>query len=105
MRGDLDEQVTTGQVIAGEAMLFGSEEEGDAAAVFEFVADERREFRELNDALLRFAMREGAGTEHERALANRFSEALRAAGVLKQALGSHRGPGFAPVRFKWSNGR
>ncbi len=63
--GDFDEYVTVRQVVAGKAVFFGADDEGDATAAIELVCEDGSERGERKNRLLGFAMSERAGTGHK----------------------------------------
>lgn len=97
MSGDFDEQVAQGEVVTGEASLFGAEHESHAAAVSESLLDDRLQRGQRDDGLLRLTMRERSGANHEAAIGDGVGEAFRASGILEHLIGADGGLGFAPV--------
>jgi hypothetical protein len=69
----LDEEVAEGEVVTGEAVLFGTEDKGDAASASEFGMDHGSQGGKRNDGLLGFAMSEGPGAEDKGAISDGLS--------------------------------
>ena len=94
---NLNQRVAIRQVFAGEAVLLWTEDESDPATARKFLSDACRERRKRNHFLFRFAVREGAGTEHESAVGDGLPQALCAFRALENLWCSNGGPGLAPV--------
>jgi hypothetical protein len=71
--GDLDQEVAEGEVVTGEAVLFGTEHQGDAASASEFGIDHWSQGGKKNDGLLGFAMSDGPGAEDKGAISDGLS--------------------------------
>ena len=93
--GDLDEQMAPGEVFAGEAVFFRTEDEGDAGGAFLF--DIGSEIRKGEDGLLGLAMSEGSGADDEGAVGDGLGQALCAAGLLEDIFRPDSRLRFAPV--------
>ncbi len=96
MCGNFDEMVAEGKIVACEAVLFGSEDESDAAG---FSLEDGCKRRERDDGLLGLAVGEGSGAEDEGAVGDGFLERLGCARGCEQLFGADGGFGFAPMRF------
>jgi hypothetical protein len=101
--GDLDQEVAEGEVVTGEAVLFGTEDKGDAASASEFGMDRWGQGWKKNDGLFGFAMSEGSGAEDQGAIGQRLFEGCDPECALEQGLGPNGGLGLAPVRFEGSD--
>ena len=101
--GDGDEDVAPGEVFAGEAVLFRTEDEGDAAAPAEFAGDERGEVREGDDRLLGLAVGERAGAENESGGGEGLGQGGGFQGVGEQPGRAYGGTGFAPMGGVWGD--
>jgi len=95
--GDLDEDVTKREIVAGEAVFFGTEHEGDAAVAAEMLFNDGRKSGKRKDGLLRLAIGQSAGANNESAIAHGFGKRLRLFGILEQFRGADGGACFTPV--------
>jgi len=86
--------------LAGEAVLFRAEDEGDAAAAGPLLLNERRQGGEGDDLLLGLAEGEGSGADDQRAGGDCFGEGRRYGCVLEEVFGADGRAGFAPVGFE-----
>ena len=85
-------------MVAGEAVLFRAEDEGDAAVVAgQLSFQERGEGGEGDDGLLWFAMGEGAGAGDEGAIGEGFGQGGEFAGGGEEVGRADGGFGFTPV--------
>jgi hypothetical protein len=103
--GDGEDAVAKGEVVAGEAVLLRTEDEGDAGAVGAFTLQERSEIRKRNDRLLRLAGFKRAGAEYEGCRGYGFSKRATHCCVLEEVLGADGRLGFAPVGLIWGHDR
>ena len=80
MRRNLNEGVAPGEVLAGEAVFFRTEDEGDAAAAGHLLLNERSQVMQFDHRLLGLAIGECSCPEDERAVPDGFGEeaAIRA---------------------------
>ena len=97
--GDFHEVMAEGEIFAGEAVFFGSEEDGDLSGVIEFAGDDGGELVEGDDGLLGFAVGEGAGSDDECGVAEGFGQGGGLAGVDEEFRSADGGAGLAPVRL------
>lgn len=99
MGGDLDKQMAPGEVIAGEAVLFRSEDESNAAVLREGRCYVRSELVEGYDGLFGLAMGKGSGAQDQGAVAYGFGESSEFLCGLEQLSRADGGTRFAPVRL------
>lgn len=95
--GDLDEEVAVGEVFAGEAVFFPTEDKGNAACAGEFALDDGSEIGEGYDGLLGLAMGEGSGAKDEGAAGDGLCEVLRTFCLLEQFERPDGGFRFQPI--------
>ena len=81
--GDFDEHVAVRQIVAGEAVFLGAENQGDAAAAVELLRQGRGRVWQEDDRLFWFAVRECAGARNEGTGCNCQGQSLRLLCVLE----------------------
>src|SRR5215469_15123632 len=96
---NLDEYMAVREIFAGEPVLFGSEDDRDAAAAVKLGIEKLRRFIETNNLLFRFAVCQRAGANHESAVANRLGERGKLARVLEKVGRADSRARLAPMRF------
>jgi hypothetical protein len=97
---DDHEGVAPGEIVAGQAVLFRAEEEGNAAdggLSGEGLFDQPAGFGQIENRLLGFAAVERAGAEDEGAVGDGFGEGLVDFGVAEQAGRADGGLGLHPI--------
>ena len=99
MRRNLNEGVAPGEVLAGEAVFFRTEDEGDAAAAGHLLPNERSQVMQFDHRLLGLAIGECSCSEDERAVPDGFGERPCPVGIFEHCVGADRGASFVPVRF------
>lgn len=69
---DLDKCMAIRKILARQPVLFGAENDGETSSTIEFPGYKRSKFVESHHRLIRFAMRQRACAQDQRAIANRL---------------------------------
>lgn len=96
VRGNLDQSVAVGKIIAGEAVFLGAKYQG-CACIGNMRGEDGDCLGKKQDGLVGFAMGASAGAGNERAVLQCFGEGRGLAGVREQFGRADGGACFAPV--------
>ena len=96
--GNLHQHVAARQVVAGQAMFFRAEDQGDAAIVGQLPLEKRTEARKRDDRLLWLPIGECASSDNESAICHGFDERGSFGRVLEQLGCSDGRPCLTPIR-------
>jgi len=92
-----------GEIVARQTVLFRTEDEGNAAAPFKFLPDQRGESGERDDALFRLAIGQSPSADDQSAGGDGIREGWMLMGVFEKFRSADGGAGFAPMGLERSD--
>ena len=101
-RGNANQPVAMAESIVGEANLFGSKQDGDAACM-KLLANSTRTVFQTAQGVVQFAVPDGCGADNEFAIRDSLCNSREFAGTCEQIGSADGGTSFTEGRVKGSH--